>query len=266
MIKMKPLVLFIALLILFVSTKKASAQTSSVVADGYANDWKMPLRFANKKGTLSYDITSDNKNIYFIAYSTDWKMTKRILKEGITLYFDPKGDESKKKMALTFPAQKDDINSLLKDVDSTTLLNTLVFQSDIYDAENFLNVDNGLFGVVDKTAKINLGLRATKDSGLVYEAMIPIECILKDGPTAKNLKKSISVGFIVHSDNSWMKQDNGVKNNNNSASAFKNDNGFGTRGGVEGLGGSAMQGNSKFGAKHEKEEEIWYTLGLANGK
>jgi hypothetical protein len=248
---------------------------TSVVENGFKNEWQRPLKYANKTNTLSYNVATDGKYIYFIAVSEDWKMINRVLLEGITLYFDPSGKENKKKMFITFPEQKEDISNLLRDADTTTILNTLVLQSDAYDAENFLNIDNGQYGVIDKTTKIQLRLKATKDSGLVYEVKVPIECVLKDGPTAKNLKKNISIGVIIHANDSWKKPvENGIKNNDNTAAAFQSDNGFGTKGGVDGLGGTAIQNtrrvpkNSRYShlnnARHEEEEAIWNTISLAN--
>lgn len=275
---MKYWVVFSIVVMIVSCVNHATAQTQDkqtpVVADGYANDWQWPLRFADNTNTFSYDVANDGKNVYFIAYSKDWKMINRVMSEGITLYFDPNGKESKKKMFITFPEQKEDLTNLLKDADTTTILNTLVFQSDAYDAENFLNIDNGQYGVTDKTTTIQLALKATKDSGLVYEAKVPIENILKDGLTAKNLKKSISIGFIIHANESWKKPvNNGIKNNDNTASAFQSDNGFGKRGGVDGLGSTAIQNsrrvpkNSRYSrlnnARHDEEEELWYTFRVA---
>ena len=258
----KRFVLFISLaLITICSTLKTVAQTNyqttPIVADGYINDWKLPLPYANKSYTFTYNITNDNKNIYFVGRSSDWRMIKRILIQGITLYFDPKGKESKKRMFITFPEQKPDLNSLLKDADSVTQLNTLVLQSDAYDAENFINIDNGQFGVVDKTTKIQLALKATMDSGLVYEAIVPIENVLQDGlANTSNLRKSISVGFEVHADESWkIVPSDGIKNNNTTASAFQNDN---SSGGLGGGGGSG--GLDKMGTKHIYDKTTRYSM------
>ena len=77
-------------------------QSSPVTADGYANEWQMPLRFANKDYTMSYNITNDKKNIYIVVVSKDDEMERRILRSGITLYFDAKG-ENNKNVSLTIP-------------------------------------------------------------------------------------------------------------------------------------------------------------------
>ena len=282
MIKMKNILLlgmvFTMVCCTKVSVAQLSYQTTPVVADGSLNDWKYPLPYSNKTYTFTYNITNDDKNIYFVGQSNDWRMIKRILKQGITLYFDPKGKESKNKMFITFPEEKPDLSNLLKDADSTTQLNTLVLQSDAYDAENFLNVDNGQYGVADKTTKIQLALKASLDSGLVYEAIVPIETVLKDGlANASNLRKSISVGFTIHADESWKTPSgNGVKNNDNTASAFRNDNnsgGFGSgggKGGLEKMGTKHVYDNtSKYSvlnpSKHDMPEEQWHTFSFAKG-
>ena len=250
---------------------QASFQPVPVVADGYANEWQLPLKYFNKTYKFSYYITNDTKNIYFVAAVTDWRMVRRVLKEGLTIYFDPKGG-SGTKTSLTYPSRKTDLGYLLKGVDSVTYLNTLVLQSDIYDAEGFVNIENGPHEVLDKDSRIRIGMHATVDSGLVYEAIVPIENILAKGLTAKSLKRNFSVGVVIHADESWRQvAPNGVKNNDNTASAFQNDNNHGSGGGSFGGikdGGALLDGprqNFRKGV-HEVEETMWNEFSFATGK
>jgi hypothetical protein len=275
MIRVKHTVIFIIITAICGCSNIAIAQNqfngTSAEADKLKNDKQLPIRINNKSHTITYIITNDSSYIYFIASVKDWRMMNRVLQDGITLYIDPKGKKSKKKMMLSFPEQKEDLTNLLKDADSTTILNTLVFQSNVYETKNFLNIDNGIYAIIDKTTKLQLELIANKESGLIYEAKIPIENILKDGLTEKNLDKNISIGIILNANDSKEKGfDSGIKNNDNTAAAFQGDNGFGTKGGVEGLGGTAVQNGRKVAKTSRfskminpssiQEEELWYNL------
>jgi hypothetical protein len=240
---------------------QANFQAVPVVADGYAREWQLPLKHFNKTYKLSYDISYDNKNIYIAAYTTDWRMEKRVLKEGLTLYFDPRGGSSTK-ISLTYPSKKTDLDYLLKAADSITVLNTLVLQSDVYDAEGFLGIVNGPYEVLDSTSQIKIGLKATLDSGLFYEAIIPIDKVVPNGLSPK-YRKDFSIGLAIHANESWKTPpSNGVKNNDNTASAFQNDKkGGGFGGGSGGKGGAGMfDGPRKYyrkGIYDEEEEVLW---------
>src|SRR5580692_8747397 len=83
----------------------AHYQTTPVVADGIADDWTLPLRFANTTYTLQYNITNDNKNIYICVLSRDEQTMIRMLRAGITVYIDPRGQTSRD-ISLHYPLRK----------------------------------------------------------------------------------------------------------------------------------------------------------------
>lgn len=160
----------------------ASSPVVTVIPDGSAAEWSMPLRYTNSQYTLSYDITNDNRNIYVCIMTADPAMRHRIMKAGMTVYFDPKGKQ-KKKMSLVYPERNmDGINV-----------------PTVYNTDGFLNMDNGQHKLTDKMAGITIGLNPMSDSGaLVYEVAVPLSRVLANGLSEKALKKNFSVGIVVN--------------------------------------------------------------------
>lgn len=277
--KMIKYLLFFLSTIIFVSCSHNLApqghyQTESVIADGNADEWKMPLRFANKDYTFSYNITNDKKNIYIVVVSKDDEMEKRILRSGITIYFDPKG-ENNKKTSITFPERKNNnSNNLPRNgrpiiEDTSNTKHAMVLKSDTYDVKGFYELQDGQFSIKDKRSKIQLGLKANVDSGLVYEAVIPINYVLENGLTNKALKKNFAIGIIVHENLiSQTRNNNNNRNNSGVQPRVSIGGGFGGfgYGGARmglgmGLGGRGMRNqrnNNQQDNSNQAEEILWY--------
>ncbi|MDE3145180.1 MAG: hypothetical protein KGL19_13565 [Bacteroidota bacterium] len=266
---------FFFIIIVFVSCSHNLApqghyQNSAVVADGNANEWEMPLRFANKDYTLSYNITNDKKNIYIVVVSKDDEMEKRILRSGITIFFDPKG-ENNRKISLTYPERKsNNVTSLPRNgrpiiADTSNTKHAMVLKSDTYGVRGFYELQDGQFSIKDKRSKIQLGLKTSVDSGLVYEAVIPVNYVLENGLTDKVLKKNFSIGIVVHANAIDANRRMGNNNGNNSGvrpriSIGGGFGGFGYGGigmGV-GMGGGIRRRNNTDPNNMQPEEIMWY--------
>lgn len=248
-------------------------QSSAVVADGNAGEWEMPLRFANKDYTFSYNITNDKKNIYIVVVSKDDEMEKRILRSGITIYFDPKG-ENNKKTSLTFPERKaGNTNNLPRNgrpiiEDTSNTKHAMVLRSDTYDVKGFYELEDGQFSVKDKRSKIQLGLKTSVDSGLVYEAVIPINYVLENGLTDRAIKKNFSIGIVVHENPISQTRNNNNRNNSVVQPRVSIGGGFGGfgYGGARmglgmGIGGGGMRNQRNTNQQNnsnQAEEIMWY--------
>ncbi len=272
--------LFIAIVFLACSLNLAPTghyQATAVIADGNANDWPLPLRFANKDYSYNYNITNDRKNIYIILLSRDENKIHQILKSGVTIYFDPKG-EMNKNISLTFPEKKADnitqSGTLIRynTNDSLSSTKVLVAQSDTYTAQGFFGLENGRYGIKDKKNKIQIGLKTNADSGLVYEAVIPINYVLEYGLTDKALKKNFTIGIIVHNDVTAERRNNNANaNNRNGSSGIQPRVSIGAGLGGFGIGGARMgmgmssggmrsgrNNNQQQPTKPVEEEIVWY--------
>jgi len=255
-------------------------QALPVTADGNPSEWQLPLRFTNKAYTLSYNVTNDKKNIYIIMMTNDDDMQHRILRSGVTIYFDSKG-ENNKNVSLTFPEKKvNNSNPAQRNgrpilPDTLSNKHSLVQQSDVYNVKGFFELEDGQFSVKDKRSKIQLGLKTNADSGLVYEAVIPINYVLENGLTTKSLRRNFSIGIAVHEDagNSFNRnQNNYVAHNNGSVvqprvSVGGGFGGFGMGGVGIGIGGGMRrQGNynNQQNNTRQTEETEWYPFRFAD--
>ena len=248
-------------------------QTLPVTADGNASEWQLPLRFTNKDYTLSYNVTNDKKNIYVVMITSDDEMQHRILKSGVTIYFDVKG-ENNKNVSFSFPERRiSNSNPVPRNgrpilPDTLNNKHSLVQQADVYNVKGFFELEDGQFSVKDKRSKIQLGLKTSADSGLVYEAAIPLNYVLENGLTAKNLRRNFSIGIVVHEDEISFKksQNNYVANNNGvvvqpRVSVGAGFGGFGMGGIGIGIGGGMRrQGNYNNQQNNARptEETEWY--------
>jgi hypothetical protein len=274
----------LVLLILFISSFYISScsskmapeghyQDTPVVADGNAADWQLPLRFSNEKYTFQYNVTNDNKFLYICILSTDPTTQNRILKDGMTIYFDPKG-KKKTDISLAYPTrQVNDRNSYngyrnrngnpIRPENTDSVKNTLIQQSSFFVTKGFVNIENGQFGIHDRSSHIQVGLKLNDDSLLVYEAVVPIN-LVNGNLSAKKASKNFSIGIALNA-----VPGTGGANNNSPRPSF---GGGGMRGGM--MGGGMMRGGFGGGGGRNynsqrtttqavKEEDTWYEFRLA---
>jgi hypothetical protein len=242
-------------------------QTTPVVADGIADDWTLPLRFANATYTLQYNVTNDSKNIYICALSRDEQTMIRMLRAGITVYFDPKGQNGRD-ISLHYPLRKQpDPNIRNRNAEPLTNQNDsgwkqeLLAQSDSYGTAGFSGIGNGQFAVSNSKSPIRVAIELTHhDSVLVYEAIIPIVNVLGADLSSRNPKKTFSVGVVL----------NTPSGQNVAAGHHRSGGGRGLGLGMNGMhmGGGGSGGGSRRNYDTDdnppiKEDANWYQFRLA---
>jgi hypothetical protein len=235
-------------------------QDRPVIIDGKINDWSLPLRFSNPEYSMQYAVTNDDKNIYICVYSKDESIQLRMLKAGMSIYFDPKGEKNKK-MSLVFPIKKpvdppDSRNgNPIRNADYKMEEDQLLLQSDYYNTIGLLNMENGQYGINGKKNNIQIAIKLNDDSSLVYEAAVPISCILGTDLKPGYVSRNFSVGLVV----------NGMPNPRNPNNAYQSRPSYG--GGMRGMHG--MGGNRNYGSGNNptpKAEENWYQFRLVYKK
>jgi hypothetical protein len=227
-------------------------QETSVVADGNADEWSLPLRFSNAEHTFQYSITNDQKNIYICIISTDENTQTKMLKYGMNIYFDPKGEKNKN-ISLEFPVRKPEQNSYnngepIKASSPKIAKDQLLLQSDFYNTSGFANIENGQFSVSDRKNKIQVAIKLHDDSTFVYEAVIPVNNIPGVDPYARKTSKNFSVGISVNSQRN-------VRNNYNSSPRPSY--------GMRGMRMGGYRNNPYQNQQPPKEQVDWYQFRLA---
>jgi hypothetical protein len=93
---MKKIILVLFSICLFVScTKKiydsSGWQNQKVIIDGKIKEWSNPLRFYDKETGLSYNISNDRYNLYFVCSISNEILQTKILRSGLELEIDTLG-------------------------------------------------------------------------------------------------------------------------------------------------------------------------------
>jgi hypothetical protein len=147
----------------------------------------------------------------------------------------------------------------------------LIQESETYGVKGFYELEDGQFSIKDKRSKVQLGMRISLDSGLVYEAVIPINYLIENGLTDKSLRKTFSIGIMVHSiaNNSQRNGNNEYASRSGSGiqprvSIGAGFGGFGIGGGGIGIGmgGGGMRRRGNYNNQEnnplQPEETLWY--------
>ncbi len=266
--------LFIAFYISGCSAKMAPQghyQDSLVVADGNAGEWPLPLRFSNEKNTFQYTVTHDNQFLYLCLLSRDPATQERMLKDGMTLYFDPTG-KKKTEMSLAYPVRKmaDRENysryrnrngNPIRPRNEDSVIREWVQQADYLTTKGLHNIENGQFGIRDKSSHIRVALKLHNDSALIYEAVIPLDILSVDLSVKK--AKNFSLGIAL---NAVAAQRNAYMNNRAPRSSMGGMRGGMMGGGMRGgggYGGGRGAYSSPESLQEIKEETTWYTFSFA---
>src|ERR1700749_4988033 len=63
-------------------------QSTPVVADGNASEWRIPLRFYDTDTKLNYTLSNDNENIYLCVRIVDELSQAKVIRNGLNIWFD----------------------------------------------------------------------------------------------------------------------------------------------------------------------------------
>ena len=136
------------------SVTTASAQKTAIVTDGRDNDWPERYRFTEFSSRLLYNISNDDKNLYFCFRSDERSTITKIMRYGIALKIDTNG-KKKSSFELFFPASKkgnkkaDDLSHLNRSqlmLSAKQDLSTYLVKGAVglEDGEYALNTNNGV--------------------------------------------------------------------------------------------------------------------------
>ena len=176
-------------------------QEIPVKADGDLGEWSSPLRFISSAGSMQYNVTNDNHDLYICLETHDEATALKILRAGIDIYIDPTGGRSKKtNIAFPLPALQN--TGVAKNYNSTTatrpgkdqLKQSLLIQAVDFRVEGFANMENRTYSVHD-TSHIKLAMRQESSNGLGYELIVPLQYIPGSSIPGKS---NISVGIVIN--------------------------------------------------------------------
>ena len=247
--KLSYLIIFIFATILFTNCSSPNFpvgkyQSETIIADGNASDWGLPLRFGNETGSLQYSVTNDRENIYVSVASNDQATQMKMLRAGIKIYIDTKGKKGTD-MGIVYPYkdQVDMPNRRMenRNTDPTAMKQKMILDADIFSTIGFINMENRIYDLKD-TSHIKIGMNYDIYNNLVFEAIIPIKNVLST-PITNTKAPSISVGIIVNEMGGAGQRPNAsmVGMNRAEGGGMNGGMGGGMRGGGGGMRGGGMR-------------------------
>src|ERR1700756_5050940 len=116
--KVLAIVIIGSLILFFACSPKALYQTSwqstPVVADGNASEWRIPLRFYDSDTKLNYTLSNDDEKIYLCVRIVDELSQAKVMRNGLNIWFDTLAKKNKQ-CGILFPVPNKDADEYQAD-------------------------------------------------------------------------------------------------------------------------------------------------------
>ena len=222
-------------------------QTKKVTIDGKLSEWSNPLRFYDQETGISYNITNDHNNLYFVcSISNDFMQTK-ILRSGLEFLIDTLGKKSFK-VGIKYPIGNVSVTDIKPDYQQTKdrqgerpdrsayKLKLLAQATEI----QLTGFKQHLGEIIPLSAINNSGIFAAIDfdkNGIMnYEAVIPFSAFYRDNLVPSDSNRIFNFQIKI----------NPVPGSNSGSGNGEGSRGGGMRGGGMG-GGGGMRGGGMGG-------------------
>jgi hypothetical protein len=222
-------------------------QSKHVTVDGKLSEWPNPLRFYEQETGISYNITNDHNNLYFVcSISNDFMQTK-ILRSGLEFLIDTLGKKSFK-VGIKYPIGNVSVTDIKPDKeqsnesqgqrpDRSAYKLKLLAQATAIQLTGF---KQPLGKIIPWSAINNSGIYAAIDfdkNGIMnYEAVIPFSTFYRDNLVPSDSNRIFNFQIKI----------NPVSGSNNGSGNGEGTRGGGMRGGGMG-GGGGMRGGGMGG-------------------
>ena len=221
-------------------------QTKKVTIDGKLSEWSNPLRFYDQETGISYNITNDHNNLYFVcSISNDFLQTK-ILRSGLEFLIDTLGKKSFN-VGIKYPIGNVSVTDIKPDYQQTKdrqgerpdrsayKLKLLAQATEI----QLTGFKQHLGKIIPLSAINNSGIFAAIDfdkNGIMnYEAVIPFSAFYRDNLVPSDSNRIFNFQIKI----------NPVPGSNSGSGNGEGSRGGGMRGG--GMGGGGMRGGGMGG-------------------
>lgn len=182
-------------------------QTDPVQTDGTSSEYPV-MRFYNRDIKLAYNLSNDNKNLYFCFKIEDQALQQRILRAGLEIYLDSTA-KPVKRSGIVFPlpavmreryirerqGQKND--DLPEQGQPDKNIKRQKYLSDHKSMElRHLGKFNGVYPIEGKTP-VKLSLNWDASDALIYEGVVPLELFyhapLRGADSLRTLNFTVSI-------------------------------------------------------------------------
>jgi len=279
--------LFLLMCLLGCSPKvvyQSSWQSVPVVADGEANEWKIPLRFYDPSTKLNYTISNDKDNLYICIRAVDVVTQLKIMKAGMQIWIDTTSKKGKQ-IGLEFPmphtlaneGNEKNKNGGYSNTSSNSgdrpspesVHRSFLTQATEMELTGFKSPIGGITALVNNYG-IKIGMNWDSSDILIYEAIIPFKTFCN---SFNDSTKTFSIGVVLNALPSSGNSESG--RGGGGGGGMHNGGGGGGMGGGMGGGGGGMHGgggghgggynsNSDEKAELYESENFWVYFHLAH--
>lgn len=238
----------------YIYISRSMWQPKLVVADGKANEWKLPLKYYDEKSKLQFSVSNDLKNIYFCVRATEQETQTKMINAGFQLWIDTTG-KNEHSIGVQFPMANTNIKTTPTEQvphqkgrpkDITALKNKFI---NGYREMELSGFKTGINGTSPLNSKWGIAASVNWDSAeiMTYEAIVPFNTFYKDSITPKDSLKLMGVSFVLNGlPIPEIKHEEGGGGGGNRGGGGMHGGGGGMHGGGEGRGGGGSSGTRTY--------------------
>lgn len=249
-----------------VTSMSVPYQTSPIVIDGMASDWKNNTFTLDPATTLRYAISNDSANLYLCVTSTAPGVERKIFHMGLKVFFDTAGLR-REACGVQFPMPVDDnafqlLAAAGKGSEKSTADEYHKFiklQENQYETFGFPGGNNGM-NALGASDYVSVGFTLDAEDIFVYELKVPLTSLFGGPVPPGAYKREISLGLYIpgvpKSDdpNATVPSEIGMPGSNMSAARY----GMGKGGGFEKYSNGYYNQQTLY-----KDQRSWFKFTLA---
>jgi hypothetical protein len=268
---MKKIILLFSVVLFFISCSNkfydsSNWQNKKVTIDGILAEWSNPLRFYDQQTGISYNITNDQYNLYFVCSISNEFMQTKILRSGLEFRIDTLGKKSLG-VSIKYPIGNISVTEQRPNKSQTTEGSGQKPDHSAYKLKLLAEATEiELTGFKPRFGKI-ISLSVPNNSGISaainfemngimnYEAVIPFSTFYKKELTPSDSSTIFNFQIKV---NAIPNSNNGSNNSGGMRGGGMRGGGMGGGGGMHGggmrgggMGGDGMRGGGMYGDRSE---------------
>lgn len=228
---------------------------TNVVVDGINQEWEPRLPKYDQTTGINYQISNDEKNLYFILRISDMTTQMQIMRFGMELWINPDG-KKRKSTGITFPLpmSKEALKERARQPrpegqnapgkeDGATMGQEIPINTRELILTGFL-LENGKQSV--KNCPIKVALSRDNAKCLIYELAVPFNTFYKESVDQTDAKVKFCFGFVLKTADKKQEEGN-VDAMGGPMGGYGGPGGYGGYGGPGGYGGYGAPGYGGYG-------------------
>ncbi|MEO9022582.1 MAG: hypothetical protein ABI237_19485 [Ginsengibacter sp.] len=250
---------FLTSAIAFAQDKPASQwPANTIIIDGNAAEWNLPLKNYDRDTRLFFDIKNDNNNLYLCFQSSDEMNQAKIMRSGMKIILISKIN-GKHKEVIDFPlpykrpssgSSQDELQEKFGRAQMIQNIRAAFLASDTVMNVKGFTTKNGIIPSNDPNG-IHASINWSANNTFTYEIAIPLKEMFGNDYNPKDISKEIALNVIINA----FSRPQGPGNNGRSDGSRGMSEGDGRRMGEQG-GEQAQEDRSAMFQKSELKEKF----------